>query len=430
MAGRHETDVVVIGAGIAGLTAALRLREAGRSVVVLEARDRVGGRIHGFTIGARVIQLGGRWTGPGQDRIKALAAELGVAVKPFEIYGDAAAARGGDLPGFVEAVRRIDRLAETVPLDRPWTAPDAGMLDGQTLASWLQTECGSDLSDALGEVLMGFLPHPGDISLLHALFYLRSNGGFAGILGYDGAAHDSEIFDGGAHALTDRLAARLGDAVRLTTPVWKVRHDEDGVEAVAENVSVRAGHAVVTLPPVLAGRLIWEPALPPDRDYLTQRMPIRGKITAVALYDEPFWRAEKASAGFGSEKMIAWDEGGDERPASITMLVAIARSRELWARDEADREGALLDDLADVLGPKARSPAAVHMVYWAAEPWSRGCNSFLTTGAWTAYGHALRAPVGRILWAGAEMSERFVGQMEGAVRTAEAAAARILDKAS
>ena len=231
---------------------------------------------------------------------------------------------------------------------------------------------------------------------------------------------------GGAHGLTDRHAARLSDAIALETPVLGVTQDESGVTLVSGAGPVSARTVIVTLPPTLAGRLAYDPAMPPERDYLTQRMPIRGKIAVAVLYDEPFWRQANVDL-VATEDLVMWDEGGEERPAAYSGLVSIARSRELWALSPAGRREAILQALAKGLGPRAEKPVGYHEVYWAAEPWCRGCNSFMTTGAWTAWGQALRRPVGRVHWAGAETSPRFVGQMEGAVQSAEAAVEAVIE---
>ncbi|MBT7613413.1 MAG: hypothetical protein HN577_09420, partial [Rhodospirillaceae bacterium] len=372
-------------------------------------------------------QLGGRWTGPGQHRIKALAAELGVEIKPLLVFTDAANERG---EGFDidSAVRKIDALSQQVPLDAPWNAPDAAALDATTLASYLNENFESGLALALGSILMGFLPEPQECSLLHALTYLKSNGGFAGILGLDGPAHDSEVFEGGAHELTDRLSASVGEHVRLDRPVYSMEQNDGGVVAHTASASFAGLHAIVTLPPVLAGRMVYQPPMPPLRDYLTQRMPIRGKYAVAALYDTPFWLDEGGSGTVATDNIFAWDEGGEARPACITGLISMPRSREIDAMTPQDRHAAVLEDLAVALGSKARDAVGYHEINWAGEPWSRGCNSYLTTGAWTAYGHTLRPSVGRIHWAGAEYTEAFIGQMEGAVRTAEAAVAAIVNE--
>ena len=420
-----NVDVAVVGAGLAGLTAAWRLTQAGWTVRVLEAQDRVSGRIYGFDVGERTVQLGGRWIGPGQDRVKALAAELGVESRPNPSLDNATQARLGTEPALVAAVRRLDEVALTVPLEAPWRAADASRWDSQTLATWLDDSFDGNTARAIGRVLCSFLPEPQDVSFLHTAFYLHSNGGLAAILGLDGPAHDSEMFVGGAHALTDRLAERLGDAISLDTPVHDVRQDASGVMLGSGTTAVSARNVIVTLPPTLAGRLNYDPPLPPERDYLTQRMPIRGKIAVAVLYEEPFWR--EGNIGLvASDDLVMWDEGGESRPAAYAGLVSIRRSRELWSLTPAERRAAILRELAKSLGSRAQQPAGYHEVYWAAEPWSRGCNSFMTTGAWTAWGEALRKPVGRVRWAGAETSARFVGQMDGAVGSAESAVEAVI----
>jgi len=150
-------------------------------------------------------------------------------------------------------------------------------------------------------------------------------------------------------------------------------------------------------------------------------MPIRGKVVVVVLYDEPFWR-DDGHRLVETGKLLLWDEGGDQRPAALSGLICIDWSRELWNMPAADRRAAIVQEIAATFGPKTIEHNDYHEIYWAAEPWSRGCNSYMTTGAWTAWGHALREPVGRIHWAGAEMSPIFVGQMDGAVRSAETTA--------
>ena len=396
-------DVIVVGAGIAGLTVALRLIQAGRSVRVLEARGRVGGRIFGFDVGARSLQLGGRWTGPGQGPIKRLAAELDVGVREHEGFGDARLTP----PDMEQAARRMDALGASVDLEAPWNTPEALHWDRQTLATWLDHELDPRTARMVSAALTGFLPEPQDVSFLHTLFYLKSNGGFAGILGLDGPAHDSELFVGGAHALTDRLAQKLIGHIELETAVQRIAHDHAGVSVAAGEKTFSAAKVIVAMPPVLAGRLQYEPGVPADRDYLTQRTPIRGKIAIAVLYDHPTWRDHEKFVSI-SERLTVWDEGEDTLPAALSGLVSIPWSRELWRMSKDQRRAALMTEVTDGLGEGAKNPREYHEIYWAAETWSRGCNAFFTTGAWTAWGHALREPVGSIYWAGAEMSPVFV----------------------
>ena len=222
----------------------------------------------------------------------------------------------------------------------------------------------------------------------------------------------AKCWGGGAHRLVQYLGERLEDCIHLNAPVTEIAQNDHGVRVVSGQTEITASYAVVAMPPTMAGRMTYHPAMPPERDQLTQRMPIRGKIVAALLYDTPFWRADGHRL-IETDKLLFWDEGGSQVPAALSGLISIDWSRELWRLPEADRRDAIIGELAKTLGPQCHHPSHFFELYWAAEPWTRGCNSFLTTGTWTTVGHTLRAPVGRIHWAGAEISPQFIGQMEG-----------------
>ena len=440
-----QTDIVVVGAGLAGLSAARALMHAGRDVLVLEANDRVGGRVRSHDLDGQRVELGGRWTGAGQDAIKALAREFGIGVfQPAAASGDMVVVRSGrrtviaaDEPrlavpdGFsagdlIGAVRRIDDLAVTIPLEAPWGAENAGVWDRVTLADWLAAELAPAVAEAVGTRLQGFLPEPHEVSFLHALFYLGSNGGLAHILGLDGPPHDSELFEGGAIRIAERLATDLGHRVRLSAPVWQIEQDDAGVRVRGPAAEIEARAAVVALPPALAGRIHYAPAMPPMRDHLTQRTPIRGRHSVAVTYERPFWRDAGLSGQVRHELLYGEDTGGPGEGGVLGARVALSASRELAAVDVETRRSRIVTAIAECIGDAALRPTGYAEVYWPGEPWARGCNSYLPPGAWTAYGSAWREPVGRIHWAAAELAPRFVGQMEGAVRSGRHAATDVL----
>lgn len=435
-------DVVVIGAGFAGLVAADSLARAGARVIVLEARDRVGGRVYGIDVGGVTIEIGGRWTGPGQSAVKALAAELGVPTFAPSAVGATVTVQSGrrsvsdpaggrlatgtvPLDQTIAAVHALDHLSLKVNLEAPWESVDARTLDAMTLAAWLETNCPPDVAAYLGAVMEGFLPEPHECSLLHALFYMRSNHGLAGILGMDGPAHDSELFVGGAHQISDRLAARLGESIRLRSPVDAITVTSHGVEVVTAGAPVRSRFAIVALPPTLAGRIRYDPPMPPLRDYLVQRTPIRGKFSVGLTYPRAFWREAGLSGMMRHDILFGWDPGGDGG-GCLGLLIGNRESRRLATLPQPDRRRVVLAAVAECLGSEAAAPSAYAEIYWAGEAFSRGCNSYLPPGAWTGYGSAWHSPVGPIHWAAAELSPDFVGQMDGAVRSGQRAAAAIL----
>jgi monoamine oxidase len=457
-----ETEVAVVGAGLAGLVAARRLTEAGVDALVLEARERVGGRLLNEEIGdGKVVEVGGQWIGPTQERVAALAAELGVETFPTHDEGRDVMEIGGRrttftdfneigvdllrdlsraisplaLLDFEQARMRLERMARRVPLEAPWTAAKARTWDGQTFASWLRrnlrTAAGRTLFELTTEAVWAC--EPADVSLLHILFYARSGGGFESLIGTSGGAQQDR-FRGGSQVLALRVAEELGEArLRLGWPVRSVRHEERAVSVEGDGgLPVEARRAIVAIPPTLAGRIVYDPPLPGHRDQLTQRMPQGNVIKTMAVYDEPFWREEglsgQALSDTGPARVVFDNSPPDGRPGVLLGFLEGRLAREWGRRSAEERRRAVLAGHARLFGPRAAEPERFVERVWAEEEWTRGCyGCLMTTGGWTEYGPALRAPIGPLHWAGAETATVWNGYMDGAVSSGERAALEALD---
>ncbi len=445
----NAADVVVVGAGFAGLTTARELVAKGRSVIVLEARDRVGGRVLVQPIGdGQVVDVGGQWTGPGQDRILALARAVGV--ESFPTYGAESqhveyrsgelVTYSGPMPDtdpallteFVGAIQRLDEMAAEIPTESPWTAPHAREWDAQTFQVWMDANLTSDGSKAFMRTVIEavYAVQPHDVSLLYMLFYARAGGGLMYLTGTEGGAQQDR-FDGGAQLVAIKVAEELGERVRLSAPVRRISQDASGVQVEADGLSVRGQRVVVAIPPTLAGRIEYRPAMPALRDQLTQRTPMGSVIKANAVYDEPFWRAEglsgRAVSDTGPVKFTFDNSPRSGGPGVLVGFIEGGDARRFSSATEAERRQAVLGCFERYFGPRAATPREYIERDWSAEEYSRGCyGAVFPAGTLVSCGAALREPVGRIHWAGTETATASVGYMDGAVQSGERAAAEVL----
>lgn len=444
----EETEFVVVGAGFAGLSAARRLSSLGRRVIVLEARDRVGGRVFTETHEGAAIDLGGQWLGPTQDRALALASELGLSTYRQHVAGQNVLHLGGKRrllrgtiprvdPASLAAVGwtwlRLDQLAKEVPLDAPWRAKHAAEWDATTLESFLRTNAKTETARKLLRYGMEtvFAADPADLSLLHALFYIHSGGGLDRLLSSENGAQQDRVV-GGMQGLAEGLAKKLPErALRLSSPVRAIEQAGEHVVVHADGISVRAERAIVALPPMLAGRLRYTPAMPASRDQLTQRVPQGSVIKCIAIYERAFWRDEGLSGHAVTDvgpAHVQFDASTPEgTPGILLGFVEGNAAREWTSRPASERRDAVLACFARCFGVRAGLPRHYVDKSWTEDEWARGCYAgFFPPGVWTSAGDALKKPIGRIHWAGTETADVWNGYIDGAIRSGERAADEVV----
>lgn len=440
-------DVIVIGAGFAGLRAAVDLQRRGRRLLLLEARDRVGGRSRPATLAGRVVDVGGQWVGHSHARLIRLSAEAGAALLPQQRPGAKLLQMAGRLHRYsglippasplalVEvqlALLRLRALQRGVPADAPWTAERALALDAETVAGWqsrwIRSAGGRALFDAAVRAV--FCAEAQQLSMLGFLHYLRSNGSFDELLAVDGGAQ-AQTVAGGMHALAGHLAAQLlSGSLQLSTPVRELLQHDDHVEIRNDHGGrFRARRVIIAMAPLLAGRIAMTPALA-AREQLAQRMPMGSVIKCLIAYRTPFWRDAGLNGEFVGDAALlspVFDASPiDGSHGALVGFIDGPNALRWSAADPAARRAAVLASLTEAFGAQAATPIDYIDHDWIADPWSRGCYVGLPTpGTLSRLGSALAAPAGRLHWAGTETAAAYCGYIEGALGSGERAAAEV-----
>ncbi|WP_227820311.1 flavin monoamine oxidase family protein [Agromyces aureus] len=455
---RIDCDVVIVGAGASGLTAANKLKDAGKSVVVLEARDRIGGRLWTDDIDGAMLEIGGQWVSPDQDALIETLDELGL--ETYERYregenvyiaedgerrlfeGDifpVPAKTEGEIVGLIE---KLDQLVAEIDPDAPWAHPRAKELDEVSFAEWLGTQTDDEEAKLnIGMFIAGaMLTKPAHaFSALQALLMAASAGSFSHLVDADFILDKRVV--GGLQQVPLLLAERLGGAVRLGQAVRTIRWagltedgapaSDSGVVAVTDSLEVHARRVIVAVPPVLISRISYEPPLPRRQHQLHQHLSMGFVIKVHAVYETPFWRADGLSGtAFSPYELCheAYDNTNHEDPrGTLVGFVSDEEADGVFTLSAEERKERILESLSHYYGEQAKHPVVYYESDWGSEEWTRGAYAAsFDMGGLARYGSDLRAPVGPIHFSCSDMAGKGYQHVDGAIRVGREVAAEIL----
>jgi len=443
-----ERDVVIIGAGASGLTAATDLKKAGLTVAVLEARDRVGGRLWTDDIDGATLEIGGQWVSPDQDALIDTLAELGLETysryrEGINVYlgegGERRTFEGEIFPvaptterEIVSLIDRLDALVAEIDPDRPWDHPQAKELDEISFRRWLETQTEDEEARRnIGMFIAGaMLTKPAHaFSALQALLMAASAGSFSHLVDADFIL-DKRV-KGGLQQVPILLAERLGDDVFLNAPVRTLRWSDEGVTAIADGVEVRARRVILAVPPVLISRISYEPPLPRRQQQMHQHLSMGFVIKVHAVYETPFWREDGLSGtAFSPYELVheAYDNSyhGDPR-GTLVGFVSDEAADDVFRQSPEERKARILESLSHYYGEKALSPVVYYESDWGSEEWTRGAYAAsFDMGGLARYGSDLRAPVGPVHFSCSDMAGRGYQHVDGAIRVGHETADAII----
>ncbi|XP_071957851.1 amine oxidase [flavin-containing] B-like [Antedon mediterranea] len=447
--GKH--DVIVIGAGISGLAAAKFLHEQGLDVLVLEARDRVGGRTYTLKESkTKYVDVGGSYIGPTQNRIIRLGKELGVGnykvneeEKSILLLKDKVRTFRGSLPSihnpflvmdYISNWRLFDELAKEIPLEAPWKCAHALEYDNLSVENWMDKNCWCSFTKEVTTmfVRLAFATEPRDLSFLYFLWYIKCGGGLLRFISTSNGGQERKMI-GGSQLISQKIAERLGNRVLLSNPVNKIDQSKDDIimVTVKSGEIYQASYVISAVPQAIIGRISFNPPLPALRNQLIQRMPMGSCIKTIMYYDTTWWR-NLDYCGIALSDDIVGGTQDDTKPdgsyPAIMGFINGQRAREVCHLTKEERKERVVQYYCKAFNSeKALHPVDYIEHNWMEEEFSGGCYMGATPpGVLTSYGKVIHKPVDRVYFAGTETATAWSGYMEGAVQAGERAAREIL----
>ena len=441
-------DVIIIGAGYAGLSAAKSLLEADKNILVLEARERVGGRIHTqYLEDGNYVDLGGQWIGPGHERMYALAQEYAINTFPTYDKGksilyfkDKLKQYKGIIPplplfallSLDAGIKKITKLAKQINVEEPWLSKHANPFDSISLKDWMNQQMKNETARRMFTVAAEaiYATDTSDISFLHALHYIKSNIDFDFLMNIKKGAQQDRIM-GGAQSICNKIANQLGERLHLNKPVLQIIQQEDGVSVNGDGFAYSAKKIIIAIPPAVVEKIHFEQPLPHNRQQLLQASFMGSVVKCYAIYPKPFWRERNLNglcAAPDELVSVTFDNSPANASKGILMGFALGnKAKILQQLNEQERKKIVLNCFTRLFGQEAATPEMYLDKSFTDEPWSMGCYAgMFPTKALTTHAVSLSTPTGHIHWAGTETSAQFNGYMEGAVRSGERAAAELM----